>query len=195
MQNLNANKETVDITNYKEGQRVYHKKFGEGTINKIEEEQKRQEELEKAKKLGLMPSFFVAHVYYWGDTHIKNFGLERANKISPLKSSLDKNIIFTLHQDSPVIEPNMFETIWCAVNRITKDGKVLGSDEIIEVLDAIKAVTINAAYQYFEENKKGSIREGKKADLIIVDKNPLKIDKNEIRKIKVLETIKDGEKL
>lgn len=153
------------------------------------------DQLEDIRKLGIIPSYFIAHTYYWGDVHIRNFGLARANSICPLKSSLDKNIIFTLHQDAPVIEPNMFETIWCAVNRITKDGKVLGSDEIIEVLDAIKAVTINAAYQYFEENKKGSIREGKKADLIIVDKNPLKIDKNEIRKIKVLETIKDGEKL
>ena len=72
---------------------------------------------------------------------------------------------------------------------------MLGKEEQISVSEAIKAVTINAAYQYFEEDRKGSIRKGKKADLIIVDKNPLKIDKNEIREIKVLETIKDGEKL
>ena len=153
------------------------------------------DQLDDIKKLKIIPSYFIAHTYYWGDVHIKNFGLDRASSICPLKSSLDKNIIFTLHQDAPVIEPNMFETIWCAVNRITKDGKMLGKDERINVLDAIKAVTINAAYQYFEEDRKGSIRKGKKADLIIVDKNPLKIDKNEIREIKVLETIKDGEKL
>ena len=87
----------------------------------------------------------------------------------------------------------MFETIWCAVNRKTKEGKVLGEDEKISVLDAIKAVTINSAYQYFEEDYKGSIKEGKFADLIIVDKNPLKVEKEEIRNVKVLETIKSGE--
>lgn len=86
----------------------------------------------------------------------------------------------------------MFETIWCAVNRKTLNGIVLGEDEKVNVLDAIKAVTINAAYQYFEENEKGSIKEGKFADLIIVDKNPLKVDVDDIRNIKVLETIKNG---
>ena len=144
------------------------------------------------KKCNIVPSFFVAHTYYWGDTHIKNFGLVRANKIRPLKSALDKNIIFTLHQDSPVIEPNMFETIWCAVNRKTKSGITLGKDEQIPVLDAIKAVTIYGAYQYFEEDIKGSIKEGKLANLIIVDKNPLKIPKEDIKNIKILETIKEG---
>ena len=86
----------------------------------------------------------------------------------------------------------MFETIWCAVTRITKSGIMLGKDEKISVLDSIKAVTLNSAYQYFEENEKGSIKEGKKADLIIIDKNPLKINTDEIKNIKILETIKQG---
>lgn len=149
------------------------------------------DQLEDLKRCNIIPSFFIAHVYYWGDTHIKNIGIERASKISPAKSCLEKNILFTFHQDSPVIEPNMFETIWCAVNRKTKNGIILGKEEI-SVLEAIKAVTINAAYQCFEESKKGSIKEGKRADLIIIDKNPLKIKKEEIKEIKILETIKDG---
>ena len=153
------------------------------------------DQLEDVKKCHIIPSFFVAHTYYWGDTHIKNFGIKRASKISPLKSAINKNIIFTLHQDSPVIEPNMFETIWCAVNRKTKSNVILGKKEQISVLDAVKAVTINAAYQYFEEDKKGSIKEGKIANLIIVDKNPLKIEKDKIREIKILETIKEGQTL
>ena len=150
------------------------------------------DQLEEIKKYNIIPSFFVAHTYYWGDTHIKNFGIERASKISPLKSALNKKIIFTLHQDSPVIEPNMFETIWCAVNRKTKSSITLGEDEQISVLDGIKAVTINVAYQYFEEDIKGSIKEGKLANLVIVDKNPLKIPKEDIKNIKILETIKEG---
>ena len=86
----------------------------------------------------------------------------------------------------------MFEAVWCAVTRKTKTGIILGENEKISVLDAIKAVTINSAYQYFEEHKKGSIKEGKVADLIIIDKNPLKINTDEIKNIKVLETIKHG---
>lgn len=151
------------------------------------------DQLKEVKENVIIPSFFIAHIYHWGDIHIKNFGFERASKISPAGSAMQNDIKFTFHQDAPVIEPNMFETIWCAVNRKTKDGKILGEEEKISVLDAIKAVTINSAYQYFEENYKGSIKEGKFADLIIVDKNPLKVEKEEIRNIKVLETIKSGE--
>ena len=151
------------------------------------------DQLEDIKELGIIPSFFIAHTYYWGDVHIKNFGLQRAEEISPAGSSSKKQIVYTFHQDSPVIEPNMFETIWCAVNRKTRQGITLGTDERISVIEAIKAVTINSAYQYFEESTKGSIKEGKIADLIVVDKNPLKVDRNELRNIKVLETIKDGQ--
>ena len=150
------------------------------------------DQLKDIKDLGIIPSYFVAHTYYWGDIHIKNLGIERANNISPTNSTKKQNIIFTLHQDSPVIDPNMLETIWCAVNRKTLEGKTIGEMQKIEVLDAIRAVTINAAYQYFEEKQKGSIKEGKYADLIILDKNPLKVKKEEIKEIKVLETIKKG---
>lgn len=103
--------------------------------------------------------------------------------------------MYTLHQDTPVILPNMLETIWCAVNRITKEGVVIGEQEKVSPLDALKGVTINAAYQYFEEDKKGSIKEGKLADLVILDKNPLKVDPMTIKDIKVVETIKEGKTL
>lgn len=152
-----------------------------------------KDQLDRVKELKMIPSFFVAHVYHWGDIHIKNFGMERASRISLAKSALDKGIKFTFHQDAPVIEPNMLETIWCAVNRITKNGVLLGAEERISPLDALIAVTKNAAYQYFEEDVKGSLKEGKLADLVILDKNILKVDPMEIRNIKVLETIKEGE--
>ena len=151
------------------------------------------DQIEELKKCGIIPSFFIAHIYHWGDIHINNFGIERASTISPAGTAVKNGIKFTFHQDTPVIEPNMFETIWCAVNRKTKDGKVLGEAEKITVLEAIKAVTINSAYQYFEEDYKGSIKEGKYADLIILDKNPLKIKNEEIKDIKILETIKNGQ--
>lgn len=153
------------------------------------------DQLPELKKYHIIPSFFIAHVFYWGDIHVNNFGYERASKISPAHSALGQDILFTFHQDSPVINPNMFETIWCAAIRKTKNGITLGEDEKISVLDAIKAVTINSAYQYFEENTKGSIKEGKLANLIIVDKNPLEVNSDEIKNIKVLETLKEGKTL
>jgi Predicted metal-dependent hydrolase with the TIM-barrel fold len=82
--------------------------------------------------------------------------------------------------------------VYAAINRTTRSGMILGPDERIEVIDALKAITINAAYQYQEEKSKGSLKEGKLADLVILNKNPLKIDPQKIRDIKILETIKEG---
>ena len=118
--------------------------------------------------------------------------MERASVISPVASALKKDILFTLHQDAPVTNPDMLESVWCAVNRVTKKGVALGAEEAIPVLDALKAVTYHAAYQYFEEDAKGSIRPGKNADFVILDANPLTIAPMEIRNIKVSATIKSG---
>ena len=143
------------------------------------------------KKINMIPSFFPSHIYYFGLIHLQNIG-NRAYYLNPLKSAKELNLIYTIHTDAPVIKPNILESVWCAVNRKTKNNKVLGEEEKISPYEALKAVTINAAYQYFEENRKGSIKEGKKADFVILDKNPLKIKEKAIKNIKILETIKDG---
>ena len=150
------------------------------------------DQLPLVKKLGAVISFFVAHVYHWGDVHIRNFGMERASQISPAKSAMEAQIPVTFHQDAPVIEPDMLETIWCAVNRKTKAGVSLGEDQAISVLDALKAVTVNAAYQYSEEDKKGSIEAGKAADFVVLDRNPLTVQPADLRDIQILETYKAG---
>lgn len=152
----------------------------------------RNDQLDRMARLKMIASVFIGHVWYWGDVHVKNFGLERGNHISPIKDALDRGVKVTFHQDTPVTKPNMLHSIWCAVNRISRGGNIIGNDQAIDVYDALKAVTINAAYQYFEENDKGTIEEGKKADLVILDKSPLEIDKMYIKDIKILETIKDG---
>lgn len=149
------------------------------------------DQLPEVKRLGIIPSFFAAHVYHWGDVHIQNFGWQRASHISPAASALQCGIPFTFHQDTPVIEPDMMETVWCSTNRLTKGGACLDA-EAISVMDALRAVTIHAAYQYFEENEKGSIAPGKRADFVILDKDPLTVPTMELRNIKVLQTIKDG---
>lgn len=149
-------------------------------------------QLEQVKRLGVIPSFFVGHVYHFGDIHIRNFGIERAKIISPTKSCLDKNILFTFHQDTPVIEPNILETLWIATNRITKDGVVLGSDECINVNEALKAQTINVAYQYHEENIKGSLEKGKMANFLILDKDLTGVNKKDIRNIRIIKVVYHG---
>ena len=151
-----------------------------------------RDQLPLAKKLGALVSFFVGHVYHWGDVHIRNFGLERASRISPARSAMEEGINVTFHQDSPVILPDMLETLWCATNRITKNGVVLGQEERISTLDALKAVTVNAAYQYSLEDKIGSIAPGKAADFVILDRNPLEVPAKDLRDIQILETVKGG---
>ena len=151
------------------------------------------DQLERAKRLSAMVSFFSAHVYYWGDVHIKNFSLERAAKISPAATALEHGVKFTMHQDAPVIEPDMIETIWCANSRITKTGQPLGRQERISVYNAVRAVTVNAAYQYSKENTHGTISAGKQADFTVLDRNPLQTPAQRMRDITVLQVYKDGE--
>ena len=153
----------------------------------------RYDQLDRVKALGVVPTFFNDHVRFWGDLHHDQvFGPERAQNISPIGWALEKGITFTLHQDPPVKMPNQILAIHNAVNRKTESGRVLGEHQRIPVMEAIKAVTINGAYQYFEEDKKGSIEAGKLADLVILDKNPLTVDPQDIENIKVVETIKEG---
>lgn len=153
----------------------------------------RIDQLKDIKRLNLMPSYFVAHTYYWGDVHIKNFGFSRANLISPCNSTEKYGIPFTFHMDTPVLPQNVLDEISCSVLRKTINGIQLAKDEMLDVYSALKAVTINGAYQYFEENKKGSLSIGKMADFVILDKNPLNINVEDIKKVNVLVTIKDGE--
>lgn len=149
------------------------------------------DQIPELARLGVIPSFFVAHVYHWGDVHLESFGRERAEHISPAASAASAGLPFTFHTDTPVIEPNLLETLWCAVARRTKAGASLAA-EAVTIETALRAVTINAAYQYFEENEKGSLAPGKRADFVILDKNPLTAATEQLRHIHVLETIKDG---
>lgn len=152
----------------------------------------RKDQLKKMKEIGMIPSIFIAHTYYWGDIHIKNLGKIRGENISPARTALDMGHIINFHQDSPVIKPNMLETVWCAVNRISRNGSIIGAQERISVYEALRAVTFGGAYEYFEEDTKGTIREGKKADFTVLSMNPLKTDKSAIRDIEVIAVYKEG---
>lgn len=153
----------------------------------------REDQLDRIKELGILVSFFVDHTYYWGDYHASAvLGEERAVRISPLASAIRRGISFSLHQDTPVTSQNPLFAIHNAVNRKTRSGRVLGEEYRISAWEALKAVTIQAAYQLFEEKEKGSIEAGKRADFAILDKNPLTVPADTIKDIQVVETIKDG---
>jgi predicted amidohydrolase YtcJ len=154
----------------------------------------RPDQLDAYAELGIIPSFFGMHTFYWGDWHRDSvLGPERAAFISPAQAALDRGIRFTQHHDAPVALPNSIVILATQVNRTTRSGEVLGPDQRVSVMDAIRSITINAAYQYFEEARKGSIEPGKFADLVILDANPLEIAPEDLWDLEVVETIKEGE--
>ncbi|MFI3227553.1 MAG: amidohydrolase [Clostridia bacterium] len=152
----------------------------------------REDQLDIMEKYDMIPSIFTGHVYYWGDVHVKNLGKHRGENVSPVQRSFDRGLVVNFHQDPPITNPKPLFSVWAAVNRITRGGKLIGEKQRCSVYDGLKAITINGAYSYFEEDSKGSIKEGKRADLVILDQNPLTIDTMLIKDIAILETIKDG---
>ena len=153
----------------------------------------RDDQLNAAVSHGLVPSFFPIHIVFWGDRHRDIFlGPKRAARINPARSALDRGMKITLHHDAPIASIEMLSVVDAAVNRITSSGKLLGPDERITPYEALRAITKDAAWQYFEENRKGTLESGKLADMVILDADPLAIDLKKIGKIKVIETIKEG---
>ncbi len=152
----------------------------------------RADQLDKYKELGMMPSFFTNHTFFWGDVHVRNLGKERGYFESPTKSALKKGIIFTNHTDYGVTPINQLFLLWTSVVRQSRSGVVIGPDERLTPIEGIRAITINGAYEYFEEKTKGSLEKGKLADLIILSEDPTTIDVQKIKDITVLETIKEG---
>jgi predicted amidohydrolase YtcJ len=156
----------------------------------------REDQLDAMKELGIIPSFFGMHTYYWGDWHRDSvLGPERAARISPAASALKRDMVYTQHHDAPVALPNSIMILASQVNRTTRSGQVLGAEQRVAVMDALKSITINAAYQHFEEASKGSIEPGKIADFVILDKNPLDVEPMTLKNIRVIETIKQGKSI
>jgi len=156
----------------------------------------REEQLDRIRTLGIIPSFFISHTFFWGDWHRDSvLGPERAVRISPAASALRRKIPFTFHNDAPVTPPDALRLIAAGVNRTTRSGVVLGPQERVPVEAAIRAVTRDAAYAHFEEGMKGSLEPGKLADLVILSENPLTADPGDLAGIRVLETVKGGKSL
>lgn len=154
------------------------------------------DDLDNMQKLRVAGSVFINHVYYWGDRHKRLFlGPERSKRISPLADIVKRDILFTLHSDCPVTPISPLFSVWAAVNRLTKEGEVLGPEQKIDVVTALKSMTIYGAYMNFSEDTVGSIEIGKRADFAVLDKDPTNVEPLEIKDITVEATLIDGKKV
>jgi len=152
----------------------------------------RPDQVKELQSLGIVPSMFPMHTFYWGDWYKQIVGPEQAARISPMRSILNTGLHATSHTDAPVALPNLMQVVWATVNRTSRSGTVIGPDERVTPYEAMKMITLWGAEQFGEQATKGSIKEGKLADLVVLSDNPLTVDPAKINQVQVLETIKEG---
>jgi predicted amidohydrolase YtcJ len=154
----------------------------------------REDQVAAFEELGIFPSFFPMHTFYWGDWHRSSvLGPERGANISPTGWAMKRGMIFSTHHDAPVAFPDSMRVLSATATRVARgSGDVVGPEHRVEPWVALKAMTLWAAYQHFEEKAKGSIEVGKVADLVVLSDNPIEIDPTRISEIEVVETIKNG---
>ncbi len=155
----------------------------------------RRDQLDRMRELQVMPSFFAAHTFYWGDWHRDSVLGKRAQQISPARSTLERGIPFTVHNDSPIVPSDMIRLLWATTNRQTRSGKVLGADQRVSTEVALAAMTRVAAWQNFEEGDKGTLTAGKLADLVVLSANPLTLATGQLLDLKVMATYSRGVRL
>jgi predicted amidohydrolase YtcJ len=155
-----------------------------------------KQELARLSRLGMTPSYHINHLYFYGDAlkdHI--IGEERAKQLLPLGSSLESGLKLSLHADQPMFASQPLRLIQTAVERKTRLGNKMSPEEQIDLMDAIKAMTIDAAWQIKKEDKLGSLTVGKYADFIVLDENPFAVPVSELQNIECLETYVSGNKV
>jgi predicted amidohydrolase YtcJ len=154
----------------------------------------REDQVDSFKALGVIPSLFPMHTFYWGDWHLdRTAGPEAGQNISPTGWVRKRGMIFTSHHDAPVAFPNSMRVLDATVTRRARgSGRIVGPQHRVDVITGLKAMTIWAAYTYGEEASKGSLEVGKLADLVILSKDPTAVAPTTIADIQVMETIKEG---
>lgn len=150
-------------------------------------------QMRRARNLGMCLNLFSNHIWYWGDQHYNlTVGPERANRMEPCASAARLGIEFSLHSDANITPLGPLHLAWCAVNRVTPSGRVLGEEERITPYQALWAVTQGAAYQMHLDAELGSIECGKRADFAVLAESPLDVDPMVIKDIEVWGTVVGG---
>jgi hypothetical protein len=153
----------------------------------------REDQIDALAELGIFPSIFPMHTFYWGDWHRDSvLGRERAFRISPARSLLARGLRFGTHHDAPVGLPDSMRVLSATVTRRSRSGAVIGPGQRVPAEVALRAMTLWPAWQHFEEETKGSIEPGKLADLVVLSDDPVAVDPRALDRIRVLETIKEG---
>jgi len=177
------------------GVREATKKYGPGDRRPvlIHGQTAREDQVDALKALGIIPSFFPMHTFYWGDWHRDSvLGPVRAENISPTGWATRRGMMFTTHHDAPVAKPDSMRVLSATVSRRTRSGDILGAHQRVSAEVALKAMTLWPAYQHFEEDTKGSIVAGKLADFALLSGDPTATDPEKLAGLKVVETIKEG---
>ncbi|MDC8773331.1 amidohydrolase [Roseateles albus] len=157
----------------------------------------REDQLDSYKSLGVIPSLFPMHTFYWGDWHLDHtVGPQAGLNISPTGWARKRGMIFSSHHDAPVAFPDSMRVLDATVTRRARGtGRIVGPDQRVDVITALKAMTIWPAYHHFEEKTKGSLEVGKLADFAVLSKDPTAVKPATIAEIKVTETIKEGKSI
>lgn len=151
----------------------------------------REDQIDAYQRLGVFPSLFPMHTFYWGDWHRDHtVGPVNADNISPTGWVVSRGMRFGTHHDAPVAFPDSMRVLSATVTRRTRSGDILGPDQRVDVMTALKAMTIWPAWQHFEEAEKGSIEPGKVADFVILSDDPTAVAPEMLDQIAVLATIK-----
>ena len=153
----------------------------------------RDDQLAQYKSMNVQAIVLANHLWLYGDVYLGILGEERAKNINPLASAQARGVRVGMHNDSPSSGPDSLFSIWTSVNRKTFGGRTLGPEQRIDPYLALQCFTTHAAYQYREESRKGMIARGMLADLVELDRNPLKVDPDAIKDIRVVRTIKSGQ--
>jgi predicted amidohydrolase YtcJ len=150
-------------------------------------------QFKRAHDLGAYTNLFANQIYYWGDQHYTmTLGPDRANDMDNAAEAKRQGIIFSLHTDSPVTPLGPLHSMWAAVNRLTASDRLLGENARISAEDALRAVTLNAAYLLNLQNEVGSIEIGKRADFTVLARDPLTENAFTLKDIPIVATIQDG---
>ncbi|MCE9610305.1 MAG: amidohydrolase [Chthoniobacter sp.] len=152
----------------------------------------RRDQIPKFVQYKVRPSFYTLHTFYFADAHLANRGKEQAAYISPMRDAIDAGLRPTNHTDFVVAPLDQMTMLWTAVNRTSREGAAIGTDQRVTPYEGLKCMTEWAAEQYDEKAAKGTLEPGKIADLVILDKDPLKVEAMAIKDIRVLETLKEG---